>query len=260
MSDNAHTAADPIFLVYHANLDRVLDTYLSAHPQAQYTSTFPLKPFTDNAKNLTYDDPRDYIYTTIGDMAKDTRALGYIYAPPFADNGNDLLTAYKASHGISGARRKSPPTKGGAAVADLAMPQAQPKLKAFPQIVFRNIKCTQGSFTIDLFTKDAPSHDPLPSGNPGFLGRITRLGLGVTDPDDPARMGPGDSRCRQTAVTRTLLLTNFKEDIIEKVAKNGFVQIVTSMADGQVVKREDWNKWDGFVGAFEVGVAPDDDQ
>lgn len=257
MSDNAHTAADPIFLVFHANLDRVLDAFLSTHPQAQYTSNFPLRPFIDNATSLSYSDPRGYVYSTIGDMAKDTRALNYIYAPPVV--GEDLLTEYRASQGVTGARRKAPQVAGGTTIAQLPSITSQPKLEleAFPQITFQNVKCTQDSYTIDVFTKDTESHDPVDT-NPGFLGRITRLGMGLFNKDDPARLGPGDARCRASTVTRTLLLSGarFTDEVLQNVGKNGFEQVVMNLGTGKVVEEAEWKDWEGFRGVFKIGFAP----
>ena len=63
-------------------MDRIAAIYLEAHPQQQFTSNFPIKPFTETATNVSYNDARQYIYTTLGDMAKDTMALGYAYGPP----------------------------------------------------------------------------------------------------------------------------------------------------------------------------------
>ncbi|KAF4975549.1 hypothetical protein FDECE_18563, partial [Fusarium decemcellulare] len=79
MADNETTAFDPIFLSYHANMDRLAAIFMDANPENQFSSRFPLQPFMDNATKVGYDDPRRWLYTTIGDMARDTRALGYMY-------------------------------------------------------------------------------------------------------------------------------------------------------------------------------------
>ena len=102
MADNTYTAFDPIFYSYHANIDRIAASFMRSRPEQQYSSNFPLQPFVDriaasfmrsrpeqqyssnfplqpfvdNAKILDYADPRVYLYTTIGDMAKDPMALG----------------------------------------------------------------------------------------------------------------------------------------------------------------------------------------
>ena len=45
MADNSYTAFDPIFLSYHANIDRMLETWVRAHPGTHYTTQTQLQPF-----------------------------------------------------------------------------------------------------------------------------------------------------------------------------------------------------------------------
>ena len=82
MADNTYTAFDPNFYSYHAKIDRIAAGFMRSRPEQQYSSNFPMQPFVDDAKSLNYTDPRVYLYTTIGDMAKDTMALGCLYNPP----------------------------------------------------------------------------------------------------------------------------------------------------------------------------------
>ncbi|KAF3030073.1 hypothetical protein E8E15_011191 [Penicillium rubens] len=77
MADNSYTAFDPIFLSYHANMDRIAEIYLRTGHGRRFSSNFPLRPFVDNASALAYDESREYRYTTLGDMAKPTRAMRY---------------------------------------------------------------------------------------------------------------------------------------------------------------------------------------
>jgi len=48
----------------------------------QFTSKFPLQPFAKQVTELRYSESRLWLYTTVDDMSKDTKALQYIYAPP----------------------------------------------------------------------------------------------------------------------------------------------------------------------------------
>ncbi|KAJ3940603.1 uncharacterized protein N0V96_009608 [Colletotrichum fioriniae] len=45
MADNTYTAFDPIFLSYHANMDRLAGVFMDANPENQFTSRFPLQPY-----------------------------------------------------------------------------------------------------------------------------------------------------------------------------------------------------------------------
>ncbi|KAK1484154.1 hypothetical protein CTAM01_13067 [Colletotrichum tamarilloi] len=94
MADNTYTAFDPIFLSYHANMDRLAGVFMDANPENQFTSRFPLQPFINNGTSVNYDDTRRWHYTTIGDMAKDTRALGYIAGFSFFEPSS-RCTAYR---------------------------------------------------------------------------------------------------------------------------------------------------------------------
>ncbi|KAI0096803.1 hypothetical protein GGR51DRAFT_578638 [Nemania sp. FL0031] len=93
MAKNKYAASDPIFLSFHANMDRIVDMFLDAHPATRCTSGSPLRPFINNGTDVNYNDPRPWIYTTIGDMAKDPRALGYMYGAPTSP---DVYTAKTA--------------------------------------------------------------------------------------------------------------------------------------------------------------------
>ncbi|HWD99870.1 MAG TPA: tyrosinase family protein, partial [Bryobacteraceae bacterium] len=83
MADNAYTAFDPIFWSYHANIDRMMEIWIRRHPGAQFTAPFSIQPFVGPyAGAVDETDPRRWIYTTIGDLARDSRGLGYDYGPP----------------------------------------------------------------------------------------------------------------------------------------------------------------------------------
>ena len=81
MADNAYTAFDPVFWSYHANIDRVFEQWKRGHPEATFTANFPLRPFVgDDARRLDMTTADVWQYTTIGEMARDSRVLGYDYA------------------------------------------------------------------------------------------------------------------------------------------------------------------------------------
>lgn len=211
MADNTYTAFDPIFLSYHANMDRLAGLFMDAHPTNQFTSRFPLQPFWgSDAKTLSYDDPRKWVYTTIGDMAKDVRSLGYTYAPPvsadIASSSSDVsgasalvpgsvpLSAVSAvkKYEASGGRAITLPglTSGAVAGAPGSCPadgpnklassstKGVPVAEKVPYIVFPGVGCTPKSYRIDVFTGDATSLVPCPLTNPDFIGQVTRLGMG----------------------------------------------------------------------------------
>lgn len=71
---------------YYCNMDRLVEAFLRSKPRLQHSFNLPLQPFIGQALgrglDLAYDESLDYTYMTIGDMAKDSKALGYLYAPP----------------------------------------------------------------------------------------------------------------------------------------------------------------------------------
>jgi hypothetical protein len=87
-------------------MDRIAGIFLDSNEDNQFTSIYPLQPFINDCLDITYDDPRRWIYTTIGDMVKDTRALGYLYGPPLSPYAYVLESAVE--QGISVVRRLIP--------------------------------------------------------------------------------------------------------------------------------------------------------
>ena len=84
MANNSYAAFDPLFWSFHANFDRIFETWLRAHPEQEWGSNFPLRPFRGREGTITTieGDRRTYEYTNIGDMVMDSKALGYVYGPP----------------------------------------------------------------------------------------------------------------------------------------------------------------------------------
>ncbi|KAF7539840.1 hypothetical protein G7Z17_g12337 [Cylindrodendrum hubeiense] len=133
MADNTYTAFDPIFLSYHANMDRLAGIFMEAHPNSQFTSNFPLQPFIDNGTKVSYDDPRRWKYTTIGDMAKNTRALGYMYEPPVSPDAFTPPVALSGAN-ASGGRAISLPVEQAKATDGWESGTAAPTKKKVPYV------------------------------------------------------------------------------------------------------------------------------
>lgn len=73
MADNAYTAFDPVFWSHHSNIDRIFEQWKRAHPASLFTAIFPLRPFVGpQAAEVDLANPETFVYTTIGDMAKDS--------------------------------------------------------------------------------------------------------------------------------------------------------------------------------------------
>ncbi|RGP67019.1 beta-c chain unit d [Fusarium longipes] len=248
MADNTYTAFDPIFLSYHANMDRLAGIFMDANPENQFTSRFPLQPFMDHGTKVSYDDPRRWLFTTIGDMAKDTRALGYMYGEPASPDYHTPKTAEekglykpKASGGqaIALPLGLPPPTT---AKDDFSTHASKPvKRGLLPYIVFTEVGCTVSSYRIDIFTSDAQSTAPDAVGNPDFIGQVTRLGMGRgKDGQGP----PNARRCRKPSATRVLPAEKFKD----RLHVDGELKIVvTDLETGNVVDEEEYSLMSGFV-------------
>lgn len=247
-ANNTFTAFDPIFLSYHCNMDRIVSEFIAAHPESQFTSSLPLRPFTDLGKKLNYDDPRAYAYTTVGDMVKDTRALGYMYVPPKSseqDLAVQLLHAHPESH-------REPRPTGGTGISLLppistltespASHQGSPatpedlKRRVQAAVVFENIACTVESYAIDVFVGQCPDLTADIETNRLYIGCITRLGMG-------ADVVP--QRCRGAPVTRVLWISN---ELEEDVNRRGIQQVVTKLPAGEAVEKDEWTGWTGFTG------------
>ncbi|RGP67163.1 beta-c chain unit d [Fusarium sporotrichioides] len=249
MADNTYTAFDPIFLSYHANMDRLAGIFMDSNPENQFTSRFPLQPFMDQGKKVSYDDPRRWLYTTIGDMAKDSRALGYMYGEPASP---DYYTPKTAEE--KGLHR--PRASGGQAIAlPLGLPGQSsvndgftnrtlakpPKRELVPYIIFTGVGCTISSYRIDVYTGNANSTTLDVVGNPDFIGQVTRLGMGR------GREGhgpPNTGRCRKPVATRVLPAEKFNH-LLD--TDSGLKIVVTDLETGNVVDEEEYSLMSGFV-------------
>ncbi|KAF4493250.1 Hemocyanin, beta-C chain unit D [Fusarium agapanthi] len=228
MADNTYTAFDPIFLSYHANMDRLAGIFMDANPENQFTSRFPLQPFISHGTDIDYDDPRRWRYTTTGDMAKDTRALGYMYGEPASPDFSSLKTAQE--RGV----RRPIPSGGKAIVLPIGLPgqimaaasnlvKAAEKRELTPYVVFTE------------------SMAPDAVGNPDFIGQVTRLGMGRgRDGSGP----PNTNRCRKPTATRVLSAAKFKDRLTE----GDVLKItVTDLETGKEVDEEEYKQMSGFV-------------
>ncbi len=150
MADNAYTAFDPVFWSHHAMIDLVLELWLREHPAAVYTSTCALRPFVGpRADIVDEDDPRMFVYTTIGDMCRDSRSLGYDF-----DALDQIRTALDRP------------------------PITSPQL----YLVFQGVRCTYESYAIDIFVNQPhPAPADVVSSNPHFVLHKTHMGMGTPD-------------------------------------------------------------------------------
>jgi tyrosinase len=165
MADNAYTAFDPVFWSYHANIDRMMEIWIRAHPTAQYTASYPIQPFMGaRAQMIELADSRTWLYTMIGDLAKDSRSLGYDFGPPVTpDWPGDSLSSV-----------------------------GNPTLC----VVFPGVRCTFESYTIDAFlNQNAPLDADVDPLNPNYIGRFSRIGMGIED---------DKGRCIRHGVSRML--------------------------------------------------------
>jgi tyrosinase len=221
MADNSYTAYDPVFWSYHANIDRIFEQWLRAHPQATFTSAFPLHPFSGpRAERLEFTDPRAFIYTTIGDLAKDSRGLGYDFAAP-ADPDFGAAAAAEAGAAAAAGCPK-------AAAKPMTAAAAVPAEELL--VVFDEVRCNFESFAIDVFI-DQPEARPadVSAANPNYVGRLSRIGMGQEDPRN---------RCIKRGVPRIIEATSNAERLgIESPVLPSLTLLVTDLADGRPLSR-----------------------
>ena len=148
MADNAYTCFDPVFWSLHSNIDRVFEAWTRAHPSQVYCSNFPLRPFIGNQVRIYNErEPRTYRFTTVGEMVKDSRGLGYDYEQPFP-------------------------------IADLKVESSGPRLS----VAFRDVRCVSDSYLVDVFINlPDPQPEDITRNPDHYVGRSTRLSMGVVD-------------------------------------------------------------------------------
>ncbi|KAJ6189442.1 hypothetical protein N7519_004350 [Penicillium mononematosum] len=241
MADNSYTAFDPIFLSYHANMDRIAEIYLRTGHGRHFSSNFPLRPFVDNASALAYDEPREYRYTTLGDMAKPTQAMRYLYgspkSPDFFFISEDLRSAAVSTGGMAVSMSAEKQMNGLKPETELGVYRPGHT----PYVVFCGISCLQETYVIDVFISQACNLEPVPK-NGDYIGRVTRLGMGKGRGERSGIRNP--QRCQKTPITRILDATDFAEDLHQK----GIIQTVTELHTGRRVDESEWRKMPGFEG------------
>lgn len=176
-----------------------------------FTATYPLRPFIDNARKLGYDESRQWMYTTIGDMVKDSKSLGYVFAPPASPD----QVVYQSPK-----------------QTDIVV----------PSVVFRGVGCNVVSYHIDVFTPDATSLVPDPVRNPDYIGRDTRIGMGRGSKETGLQ---NTDRCVKKPVTRTLNAERW-EVVLRKKGGKGLRQVVVEMETGREVPEKEWSELSGF--------------
>jgi hypothetical protein len=217
MADNAYTAFDPIFWSYHANIDRMMEMWMRGHPNAQYTSGFTLQPFQGPTAGIyAPTDPRRWLYTSIGEMARDSRVIGYDYGPPVTPDWQGDAPSDASSH---------------------QKPLA---------VVFSGVRCTQESYTIDAFlNQPAPTEVDVDPLNPHYIGRFSRIGMGIED---------DKGRCILHGVTRMLDATRNAAALgLSPGAKSELTLLVRNIASGERLTQEQYRTLPGFDGKLVWG-------
>jgi hypothetical protein len=231
MADNAYTAFDPVFWSYHANIDRIFEIWLRMNQNnATFTANYPLRPFTGTrAEAFEFTDRRRFVYTTIGDIAKDSRALGYDYASPVdPDFGAGQQAA--TPHALSSTGLKP------LAAAVLSEDELL--------VVFDDVRCTHDSYAIDVFINLAePSPADVDASNPHYVGRVSRIGMG--QPDDKGR-------CIVQGVPRMLDATAAAKRLgIAPGQPATLTLLITELASGAAVPQETHAALPGFRGRLQ---------
>ncbi|RYP06965.1 hypothetical protein DL765_009293 [Monosporascus sp. GIB2] len=270
MADNTYTAFDPIFYSYHANMDRLLGIYLDSHAGSlQFTSDFPLQPFVIGGPTaprqqqlgqvtVNYEEPRRWAFATIGDMARRSAALGYVYAPPASPDAwapavSPALAAHRGSVRPGGGRALTlwrDVVSAAAAARNNTVQEKAATKKKVPYVLFSGVGCTDESYSIEVF---GPGQGELPgSGEKGstvtppqhedYIGQVTRLGMG---PGVDGKGGRNAGRCRRPEATRMLRVDDPR--IAANLEKDPSVRlVVTRLQDGQVLGEEDYKGLSGF--------------
>ncbi|GLO51905.1 hypothetical protein PPUN110474_33060 [Pseudomonas putida] len=225
MADNAYTAFDPVFCSYHANIDRMLEVWIRANPGAQYTTQCLLQPFSGHdATQLTFTSADAWRYTTIGDMAQDSRHIGYDYGVPVAPQ-------FGAPKAATGACCKHS-AKAGPAAGNAAGPG--------PWVVFDHVRCTHDTYLIDVFL-DQPdaATQHVSADNPHYVGRFSRIGMGLVD---------DKGRCITHGVSRALNAARNAAAL--GLGRGDAVQlslVVTHLDSGRVLTPDEYMTLPGFI-------------
>jgi Common central domain of tyrosinase len=215
MANNGYAAFDPLFWSYHANFDRIFEDWISANSTSdppQWGAT-PLRPFfLSSGGNVTVNEGAESGFTTTIDMVQPAKSLGYVYDTP----GNPDYVGPSPSPGASLAR--------------------------VPTVAFPDTKCTDKTYFIHVGI-DTGDGKPLTETDPGYIGSVTRLGMG---PDN------GNNRCIQNGIVRKL-------DASEAAAAVGGIkegselklkmlvrEDIPDTVDNKEVPESEYRQWPGF--------------
>lgn len=214
MADNAYTAFDPVFCAYHANIDRMLEVWIRANPAAQYTTQCLLQPFAGHqAAEVSFTSADAWRYTSLGDMAQDSRHIGYDYGPPVAPQF-------------------------GAAKA--ACCHQKPAAITGPWVVFDHVRCTHDTYLIDVFLNqpDATAQQAN-ADNPHYVGRFSRIGMGLVD---------DKGRCITQGVSRALNAARNAKALNLKPTDTAQLSLIVTHPDtGQVLTPDAYAPLPGFI-------------
>ncbi|MGY2314937.1 tyrosinase family protein [Pseudomonas sp. SDO5522_S412] len=225
MADNAYTAFDPVFSSYHANIDRMLEVWIRAHPAAQYTTQCLLQPFAGSeADDVTFTSADAWRYTTLGDMAQDSRHIGYDYGVPVAPPFGTRRPAAKAC-----CQQSSTPMQAQEQTASLG-----------PWVVFDHVRCTHDTYLIDVFLNQ-PDATPqqVSADNPHYVGRFSRIGMGLVD-DKGRCITHGVSRALNAA--RTAAALNLRPTDTTQLSV-----VVTHLDSARVLTPQEYAPLPGFI-------------
>jgi hypothetical protein len=246
MADNAYTAFDLIFWSYHANVDRLFETWMAAHKEAVFSSQFPLRPFVGQGQKIQIDmaEPREWVSTLISDITRNCKALGYTFdVPKYPDYQHAASTlAPCSSHIVS--------------CMPVGVAMGAARKEKVPYIVFDGIKCTMDSFSIDVFlVKSSTSVSvsgvvgdemSLTLRNPHYVGCIVHLGMGTHKNSNRCIKGRG--------ITRVLKGKTCAQSLgLKEGMEINLIQVMRRLVDGSSVEESEWKKWNGFVGELVWG-------
>ncbi|MCA1494665.1 tyrosinase family protein [Ensifer sp. NBAIM29] len=219
MGDNAYTAFDPLFSSYHANIDRMLEVWIRNHPDAQFTTQTPLQPFLGpGAREVSFSTADHWRYTSLGQMAQDSRRIGYDYGEPVARQ-------FQGDTSLPQARRTS-------ASASI--------LERGPWVVFDGVRCTHDSYVIDVFINlPEPTQQDAAWGNKHYVGRFSRIGMGIAD---------DKGRCITRGVSRVLNAGPSIRALELQQSDEPQVSFIVSQLDsGRVLTAEEYQALPGFI-------------
>lgn len=231
MADNAYTAFDPIFLCFHANIDRMLELWIRSNPTSQYTTGFPLRPFVGTrAAEIDESSPEQWRNTSLGDMAQDSRHLGYDYGAPVATQFKGRAAAGETS----GAQSTSPAS---------TQTHASGVSLGSAWVIFDGVKCTHDSYAIDVFLGGEAGEAR--ADNPAYVGRFSRIGMGLVD---------DKNRCVRRGVSRSLDAQRAAAALnLSPGSDPGLSIRVHDLHSGEVLSEDLINELPGFQPFFHWG-------